>query len=94
MVLYRMRNCFARILSQINPLRALPSHFFEKYVNFILPVSAWIFQVALFFVFAASIRILHRTVARAVPSAASRFDCTKRIWWGIQIKKLLIIQIS
>jgi hypothetical protein len=93
---YRMRNTPALILNQINPLRALPSHFFEICVNFILQIrpKCWKFRFPSRF----PTRILHQFVFSTVlshvafPSCPPRFDCPKRMWWGTQIKKLLIIQ--
>ena len=83
------------ILSQLDPLHTLTSHFLKIYLNIILPSTPgspkWSLSLRFSHQNPVYASLLPHTLYMFRPSHSSRFYHPKNIWWGVQIIKLLIM---
>jgi hypothetical protein len=87
---------FISILSQINPVHALPSCFFKTYFNIILSLTHRSSKWSLSFIFPHTnpvcISLLTHTWHEFPPSHPLWCNHWNNIWWGVKIPKLQVMQ--
>ena len=97
---YRIHKCPPRvpILSHIDPVRALTSHFLKIHLNIILPSTPGSSKWSLSFGFPHQNPVYTSTLPHIYYMSrsphSSRFDHQNNIGWGVQVIKLLTMQFS